>query len=482
MTIETQAYKGARWLAVFKTVSQFFSWGATIFVARLLVPADYGLMSMATIITGYAMLFSELGLGSAIIQRSNSSPRELSSVFWFAMAVSLFFSLSCLVIAYPTAWLFHEPRIIPLTQAVSGLFFMAGLQIVPMNLLMKELRFKETGRIDAISVVVSCLCMLLSAYLGAGVWTLLIGSFVKAFVSLMLVFLTHTWRPSLQFKFSEALTYLKFGIHLAFGSSVGYVNNQADTFFAGRVWVPAEVGFYSFAKQLSRIPNDKIVSLINQVVFPALSSLKDDQERFNRFYLDIVKVICALVFPLFIGGFLVGDEIVKVLFDAKWYPMIYAFKLMCLAEIITPLTTVSMYVHGAQGRPKWFLTFNLVMVCFMPLSFFLAAPYGLNAMAIPWLTTYVIICAVANYVTLRKIKIPIIFYLRNLSAPIGASLLMACVVWCYGLLIPTLRGLGGGGNFVDLIGKIAIGSGAYLLYFAIFDRQTLYRLKNLRKQ
>jgi O-antigen/teichoic acid export membrane protein len=94
LSIESKVFKGASWLALFKLISQVFSWIITIVVARILVPDDYGLMEMATIITGYAFFFSELGLGAAIIQKPAITKGELSSVFWFGLGVSVMLSNS----------------------------------------------------------------------------------------------------------------------------------------------------------------------------------------------------------------------------------------------------------------------------------------------------------------------------------------------------------------------------------------------------
>ena len=480
MRTELQAFKGAGWLAGFKLISQIFSWVSTIFVARMLSPEDYGLMAMATVITGYAMLFSRLGLGAAVIQRTDNTQRELSSVFWFTLTTGILFGLSCLILAYPTAWLFNAQRVIPITQAVSLIFIFSGLQIVPLNLLKKELRFKEIGVIEATSILSSCLFMLLIAYMGGGVWTLVCGNIIKNLSALSLIFCVQAWRPSKRFSFSDAISYLKFGFPIAIGDSLRYVNNKSDDFFAGRVWESGLLGFYSFAKQLSRIPNDKIVGLITQVSFPAFVQLKHDNERFKRFYLNVVKVIAAIILPLYVGGFLVGDELIHLLFNEKWYPMIFVFKYICLSEIITPLTSLSLQVHGALGRPKRILAFQVVMICFLPLSFFIVAPLGLQAIIIPWFTTYLFISLAWNYFTLKTIGVNSFVYLNNLASPIGGTIVMILAVVGYSNLDIFFGKALSQTEIIDLLAKILIGGASYFSYFYFFFFFTLSKIKYLR--
>ncbi len=187
MSVRKKAFKGASWLALFKFFKQMFSWIITILVARILVPGDYGLMEMATVLTGYAAMFSELGLGAAIIQKPTLNQNELSSIFWFAFGISILLGISCFGLAYPTALIFNEPRVISIAQLASVSFILNGLQIVPLNLLKKEIEFKKLGMIELISTIVSCSSMYFMAIIGAGVWTLIGGRLISYLTSLILI-------------------------------------------------------------------------------------------------------------------------------------------------------------------------------------------------------------------------------------------------------------------------------------------------------
>ena len=139
MSIQKLAFKGAIWLSLFKLVSQIFSWSITVLVARILSPSDYGLMEMAMIIAGYAAFFVDLGLGAAIIQKKNINKHELSSVFWFVLAISIAISFACYLSGQYMALIFNEPRIQPLVETISLMFPISGLLIVPSSLLNKNM-------------------------------------------------------------------------------------------------------------------------------------------------------------------------------------------------------------------------------------------------------------------------------------------------------------------------------------------------------
>ncbi len=480
LSIEAQAFKGASWLALFKVISQSFSWIITILVARLLVPGDYGLMEMSTLITGYASMFHQLGLGAAIIQRPTITQDELSSIFWFNIGLSSTLAAFCFVAAYPTASIFNEPRVVPLTQTVSLLFLLTGPQIVPWSLMQRQLRFKETGFIEMCGVFVSCCSMWGIASFGGGVWTLIGGYLVREFTKLILVYAKVSWFPTFHFSFQQAKTYLRFGIPVALGSSLYYVYDKSDMFFAGRAWPAKLLGYYSFALQLAKIPTDKIVALINQVAFPVFSRLQNEPVKFNRFYLNIVRINATLVMPIFVGGFLVGEELVRILLNEKWYPLIPLFRYLCLAQIVTSLSATNDSVHTTQGRPHWTLAFNATMATVMPISFIIAVRFGMNAIIIPWLTTYVLICALWATVTIRKVGITPTTYFRNLFPTVMATAAMS-----FGVLLTTklwqIERLSHQHGLVILSSKVAIGGLCYLGYLWFFDRTIFEDFRRLKR-
>lgn len=479
-SIEQKAARGATWLAVFQFSAQIVSWAATVIVARILVPGDYGLMEMATILTGYAFIFNELGLGHAIIQSPTVTREQLSSVFWFSLALSLFFALFALVVAYPTALIFNEPRVIPLTHATSIFFIFSGLQIVPQSMLRKEMKFRTVGYIDMIGVLVSCISMVAIAKLGGGVWTLIGGNFIRSFTRLVLLYWITRWKPLYSFHFQDAKQFIQFGILVALGRSLFYAYEKSDRFFAGRAWPAQSLGLYSFALQLAVIPTDKIVPIINQVSYSAFAALQHEKERFNALYLNIARITATLVFPIFIGGFLVGEDLIRILLTEQWYPMIPLFRYLCLAQIFVAMAAVNGFVHTAQGRPGNNLAFNVVLVVFMPISFYFATRHGINAILVPWLTTYIVINIGWFIYTLRKIDIPMISYLESLKFPSLATAAMAASV----IVSDRVTGMTAaftGNIYASLVVNVFAGASVYMLLLWKFDREHLRSIKSLIK-
>ncbi len=478
-SIERKAARGGLWLAGFRYSTQLCSWVITIIIARILVPADYGLFEMATILTGYVAIFSELGLGAAIVQRERINNKELSSLFWLLVFWGFILALICFILAYPAVAIFGEKRILRITQAVSLVFIISSLSIVPRNLLQRDLRFKTIGLIDASSVLPSSLIMIIIAKSGGGIWTLISGMIIQEFLRAFLLFVFAGWSPQIHFRITEIKAYVKFGLNLAGANSLGYIFEKADRFFGGRALGASALGNYSLAIQLSVIPTAKLVSLINSVSFPVFSRYQRHDDNFNSFYLRLVKIISFITMPVYVGGFFIADELIPFVLGSKWLAVIFPFKLLCLSQIITSITTPTPYANVAQGRPHWLLYMSIICLFIVPLSFYIASRHGLNALAIPWITVIPVLKLSFTWVTIRELGIPTIKYCQSLVHAFLATTCMISVLFfvkqiCFnsGPFLTLLPG-------IYLIISILVVSLSYGAYCLAFQRSFLTSCLNL---
>jgi O-antigen/teichoic acid export membrane protein len=459
-------------------ISQVMSWGVTVVVARLLSPVDYALSAMATLITGYAELLSEMGIGASIIQAKEPTESELSSVFWFSLGIGVLFALACIPIAYITADIFDQPDVIPLILSISVLFIFTGLQVVPLSLLKRDLNYKAVGLIEMHTTIISCLGMLVIAYFGGGVWTLIGGRLIRGVVRLVLVYRTTTWRPKLNLNLGETKGYLRFGLMVAASSSAFYAFEVSDRFFGGRAWTAEVLGFYLFALQLSQVPTEKLVSTINQVTYSLFSRYQDDLQTFSDYYLKTIKLTAALVFPIFVSGFLLGEQLIPILLGTKWEPMTTLFRFLCLAQILVTLNAVVGFLHMALGKPIKGLYFNVACAVLMSISYFFAVKFEKEAMLIPWFTTYLLITLVWLGTTNAHLGIKTSRYLRALRMPtLGVAVVVALD---YGLgLLEQAYGID---VRIMLPVKIVCSALGYGLFFWLFDREFLTAIRSLKKK
>jgi O-antigen/teichoic acid export membrane protein len=479
MSITKKAAKEGFWLAGFRFLTQGFSWVITIMIARILVPEDYGLIAMASILTGYVEMFSELGLGAAIVQRETISQEDLSSIFWFSLFIGIIFTLLGLGLAYPTAWLFNDLRIVPITQLISVLFIIGGLGTVPHHLLSREIRFKEIGAIKLLAVIVASLSMLLMAYKGFGVWALALGYIIQISLKVLLSFLISRWRPKFHFQIREVKSFLKYGLNVAGSRSLLYLSRKIDIFVVGKVFNAKLLGYYSFAMQLATIPNEKIIRIIQQVAFPVVSRYQHDLARCQELYLKITKYVALIVIPLFLGGAFWGEEIINALLGEKWAQITFLFQILCVAQLIFSIAVINNVFNNAMGRPHFVLVFQLINAIVMPISIYIAARFGFNALVIPWLTVFPIVNAIWTLISLKRMEISLLKYLKCFVTPFLGTLFMIIGVFCIQSLSDYVLSLSRE-FMIILVQDIIFGAIFYFTYLSFFERKSLYEIKSLR--
>lgn len=469
------------WLALFNGASQIFSWFSTLIVARLLMPDDYGLMEMATLLTGYVLIFHEMGLGSAIIQRDEISEEGLSSVFWLSVVWGVGLAMLCWFLAYPTVAIFDKPELLNITRAVSILFLLGPIIIVPRNLMHRELRFKEIGFIMAVSICLSCISMIALAWMGAGVWTLLAGHIVRESVQVVLLFSISRWRPLMYFSLSEAMPYLKFGLPVVGARSVNYLISKTDIFFGGRGFSTNALGQYSFALRLAEIPNFKILSIFNSVAYPALSKLKHDKQGFEKLYLQMLKIVAMIVLPVYLGGSYVAAQLIPLVLGEQWVSAVVPFQYICMGQLAMSLSFANGTINMAQGRPRLDLYFRLGLLPFVIAAFYWGAKSGsIEMLALPWATVIPLAHIVFTIVTLRYLELPIATFLRNLASPVLGSALMllalaACDTFVAGMA-PEISDL------LHLLLRLAMAVAMYVAYILLLERDLVsYALTQYRQ-
>ena len=478
MTLEKKAARSGVWFAGLSTFSQALSWLFTMYIARLLRPEDYGLMTMAAFLTSYMEVFSELGLGSAIIQRKEVSRNELSSIFWLSIFVGAGLCCSCFVLAFPTAWIFENRQVIPVTFMISALFIIGSAMTVPYNMLRRDFGFRKLGMINVVSVIISNSAMVLFAINGYGVYTLIWGTIILRISNTFLVFTTAGWRPEFRFVFNEVKPFLKFGVNLAGSSTLIRVFESLDKLIVGRVFNARNLGYYGFASTLASLPIDKIGPIFQQILFPLLSRFQEDWDDYCKIYFRSLKYYTLIVVPLFICGVVFGKEIIVTILGYKWEPIIPFFKAFCIAKLFDSLSEFCNLLHVSRGHTKVVFRFAIVKTLVMFISILIAALHSFASLTIPWALVYSCLCIGWILYSLKANNVGILTYLKMISSSFYAAFIIAGGILVFRLIVEiTYREIV---NRTVLFGEIVvIGGILYVCYILLFERKLIRSLRNL---
>ncbi len=386
MTLRSQALSGFRWTASVRLASQLITWGITLMVIRLLSPADYGLLAMATVFVSFLTMFSELGLGAAVVQKAEVDEPLLRRVFGIVLVIHFSLAILLLLAAPLIASFYDEPRVIPVVRVLSLQFVLAGFAVIPDAQLQRKMEFRNRSLLDLSNAVLASLTTLALALSGAGVWALVAGALLSQLGKTIGLNWMSPFLRWPDFSLTGMRSLLRFGGHFTAIQVFWMFLSQVDILICAK-WLGNEVlGFYSVAMHLASLPSQRLSGLVNQVAFPTFSRMQDDIKKVRESVLMGVRVLSFFAFPVLWGMSSIAPEIVDVILGAKWAASTMPLQLLAL---IIPLRMVANFVATALqgiGRSDIVLRNVIWASLITPPAFLIGVSgWGLLGLCVAWL-------------------------------------------------------------------------------------------------
>lgn len=361
----------------------------TIVLARLLDPADYGLLAMALTVVAFGEIFRDFGLSSAAIQSPTLSRAERDNLFWLNTVIGMVLAVAVFVSAPLFAHIFSHPEIERLIRALAVVFLLNGMTTQYRASLVREMRFRSLAIVDVVAPAIALAVAIVCAVSGMSYWSLVAQQLTIAGVTLLLMVIAGRWIPHMYKRGVSMRRFLKFGVNLLASQVVGYVANSVDTWTIGIRFNDVTLGLYNRAFQLVMVPMSQIRSPSTTVALPVLSKVSDEQPRFDRFVRQgqlALSLPVGLAMGLVAGG---ASAIVPTLLTSEWSGSIPYLRLFAIAAMFQTLAFVGYWIYLARGLTDVLFRYSLVMavikiVCVLVGSFWgpvgLAAGYALAPM------------------------------------------------------------------------------------------------------
>lgn len=419
-----KARSAGLWFAVTSFTGQAISWVFTFYVIRLLDPKDFGLMTMASLLTAYLQMFGELGVGATIIHKSEVDQKFLSTAFWLVLFIGTLLGGATLILAYPTAWIFSNSELIPVTQFISILFVVSALSTVPYHLLARNFQFKTIGTINLIAMLVASVLSVVLALKGYGVYTLIWTNICQSSIKLLLFFLASKWKPSLHFAVADIKETMGYGITMALSGTAVKLYQTLDKLVIGRFFGANPLGYYQNAITISSMPLDKVWPIFQQILFPLFSRAREDASTCAEIYLHTLKHYLLIVAPIYLGCAIVADNLILVMLGEKWAPLAPLLQIFCFVKIFQVLTSYHVVLDNTTGHHKSALYFNFASATLIPALMWSGAQLSFKSAIYPWMTVYPLLCGAWLFWSLRKNSISILAYLKTVAEGFMAAVIM----------------------------------------------------------
>ncbi|HEU4593787.1 MAG TPA: lipopolysaccharide biosynthesis protein [Pyrinomonadaceae bacterium] len=363
-------------------VKFFVSMAATAILARLLTPADYGLVGMVAVVTGFVSLFKDMGLSAATIQKEEISHAQVSTLFWVNVAVSVGVMTLTAALAPAVSWFYDEPRLTLITVGYAAGFVAGGLTVQHEALLRRQMRFGALAALEVSALVAGLAAAFVLAWKGAGYWALVANQLVLGTVYAVGVWAVCRWRPGRPARGTGVRSMLAFGGNLTGFNVVNYFGSNLDNLLIGRLWGAQSLGFYAKAYQLLLLPIDQINTPVAAVSVPALSRLTEEPERYRAAYLRILEKLTIMTMPLAAFMIVTSDWLVRFVLGPQWDETARIFMILGFAAFIWPVLNSTGWLFMTQGRTREMLRWGFVDVSMKVASVVAGLPWGATGVAV----------------------------------------------------------------------------------------------------
>lgn len=468
--------RGIVWLGAVRWVAQLFTWASTLIIARLLAPEDYGLVAMATVLTGFLEVITDLGLGSALVQSRDLTRRQVEE----AMGATLLLGLgAALLLGFSAPLWAHvqgDSRIVPIVQALAFGVFLTVIANVPYNMLHKRMAFGVVARAQFVRGLSTGLATLGAALVLQSHWALVVGYLIGKSAFTYMLMAGEPTRARLPTRGSRVGELLRFGGVLTADRILNYARSKIDVALIGALLGTRMVGIYVMSVAVARMPLEKLGSAFEPVAYPAFARLRDDPAELRRFFLGLSLGTMAIALPAAFGMVITADLLVPTVLGQQW---VAAVRPLQVLAIVTPLAFHLSLVNAlfnAMGRVDINLRLTTIMSGLTIASVLASVRFGVVGIAVASGVAFAVVWCYAEVLVLRVTGI----HWRQMGAAlvpaISSSLGMtACVYLAASLLPATWPGV------VRLLIECGVGMLSFIAWaLGVHRRSVVPQLQALR--
>ena len=472
--LKTKTIKGMFWSFSEIVSLQGINFVVQIFLARLLMPEDFGLIGMITIFIAVSQSLIDSGFTSALIREKNVTNTDYSTVFYFNLVVSvviyfiLFFSSPLISNFY------NEPRLVSIIRILSVVIIINAFGLIQRTILIRELDFKTQTKITFVSSVLSGIVAIILAFLGLGVWALVIRQILMQLTQSLMLMIHNKWIPSLEFNVISFKHFFGFGWKLLVSGLIDTLYTNIYYPIIGKFFSATDLGFFTNAKKMNDIPSMATSQAVQKVSYPVLSQIQDNEKSLKNSFRKAIKNTTFINFPLMMGLAAIADPLIKLLIGEKWAPSIPYFQILCFTGILYPLHALNLNILQVKGRSDLFLKIEIFKKIIGIISIIVVLFFGLGIIGLLWaqVFTNIISFFINSFYSKRMIGYSSLDQIKDICPTFFASMIMAGVV--YSLLFFLHLN-----NILLLLIQIPVGILVYILLSHVFQIEEVKTIKSL---
>lgn len=301
------------------------------FFARYISPEEFGIISIVTSFMVFVVLFSEIGLGPALIQKQDINNSHINGIYVLTVLLAFIIYSLIYIISPFIAYFFEQPLLSNIIRIAGLSIIFTSFGIVPLSLLRKDLNFKKIMFIDIFSFVISyCILGVVMALKGYGIWAYICSILFQSIISALLFNFSMPLRKGSKKIFNDLKYFFNYAKGLTIEKFFNTLGRQGDNFVTGKLLGMNSLGIYGRAFQLMDIPNQYLGQALDNVLFPALATKQNNIDKIRSIYLKGITIINLVMFPASLFLILFSSSIIELIFGPGWSQVSPIFQLLCI--------------------------------------------------------------------------------------------------------------------------------------------------------
>lgn len=469
-SIKEKVFSGMIWKFGESILSQFVSFLISIVLARILMPEEYGIISMILIFITIADVFVTSGFSTALIQKKDATDKDFSTIFYCSLTVSIIIYL-ILFVSAPVIANFYEMQEITCVLRVLALrIIISSYNSVQHAYVSKNMIFKKCFFSTLFGTIISGVVGIILALNGSGVWALVAQTLTNMLIDSIVLTCTINWHPKLMFSYSSAKNLMKFGWKVLCSDLFGTFFDQIRSLVIGKLYTTTDLAYYNKGKSIPTLVSNNLNSTIMTVLFPAITNQNDKVEKVKTITKKATKMIAYMIAPIMIGLIVVARPLLILLLTEKWSESIIYMQLIALNYIVSIIGMTSLQTIKATGRSDILLKLEFIKKPIFLILLILGALNSVLGIAITGVI-YAFISSIINAYAMGKIvNYNLVEQFKDIIPCISLATCMGILVYLVSLInLPSI---------VILALQLIIGTVFYISMSIIFKFKEFNEIKN----
>ncbi len=410
----------------------------TIVLARLLIPADFGLITM---VAAFSLLIQNFGLNGfteVVIQRKDITHQEMSKLFWLNFAIMLACTLAFIALSPLIAWFYKEPQLKTISVVMSLTILFGGLTTCHLALLNRSMKFHVLLIIQSSASLLSTGIAIVAAVKGIGYWALVLRRVTWPLMTALFAWLLCRWRPALPERKTNITPMVVFGLRTYGNFLMDYFRKNLDKILIGKVYGKSSLGFYDRAYHFSQILPNQLTTALSNVGFAALSRLRDDTKTYLDSFGKSLSLLAFVAFPGSVILTLIGKDIIVLLLGTPWTRAGEIFAAFGPAVGLVVIYNTNNWLHVSLGRADRLLKWSIVAFIASVAAYIVGMMFGPLGVAVAYSALFYVLFIPALWYAGRPIKIPVSYYLSILWKYWTAAFIAGLIFWALFNLVSPL--------------------------------------------